>query len=557
MAGRDLTGELFGDAQPQTGGRDLSSLISGAAPAQPALSRTDKFLRGMRDPIDGGAQLLTNMLPAGLVSAGNKANNWLADKTGLVGRLPEGGVDQQVRESERAYAAQRAAQGESGIDGYRMLGNIASPVNAIAASRIPAAASLVGRMGIGAATGAGFGALTPVGEGDFASEKAKQMAAGGATGGVLPAITGGLARIVSPNASKNANLQLLKSEGVQPTIGQTLGGRWGALEEKAQSLPILGDMISNARQRGNSQFESAAYNRALKPIGLELPEGVGGRDAVVHTENALKTAYDDVLGRIGAVTPDAAFNAKVGDLQKMVKSLLMPQAQKQKFASALNDVRSSLDSNGVMTSDAYKALESSLGTDARKLASSTDIYEGKIAPAVRQLQAELRDMLKRQAGSNADDLRAVNSGWANFKRVQNAAAKVGAEDGNFTPAQFNNAVRALDRSKDKSAFARGSALGQDLGDAGKSVLTGKVADSGTAGRMMYGAGALASGALNPAIPLSLVGGAAMYTPAMQRLLSGAASSRPLLAEPAAEMLRKASPALIPGGTQLGLGLLNY
>ena len=43
------------------------------------------------------------------MQAGNAANNWLADNTGLVGRLPEGGVNQQVREGEAAYQASRGA----------------------------------------------------------------------------------------------------------------------------------------------------------------------------------------------------------------------------------------------------------------------------------------------------------------------------------------------------------------------------------------------------------------------------------------------------------------
>ena len=54
------------------------------------------------------------------MSAGNRLNNWLADKTGLVARLPEGGVDQQVREAEAAYQQRRAAAGESGIDWMRL-----------------------------------------------------------------------------------------------------------------------------------------------------------------------------------------------------------------------------------------------------------------------------------------------------------------------------------------------------------------------------------------------------------------------------------------------------
>lgn len=528
-----------------------------AKPKAAPLTRTDKFVRGLRDPIDGGAQLLTNMLPDSVVQAGNRLNNWLAENTGLVGKLPAGGVDQQTREAEAEYQTRRAASGESGFDGYRTIGNVASPANLALATRIPAAATLAGRIGAGAAAGAVSGGLAPVGEGDFWTEKAKQAGVGAAVGGALPAVMGAAARVISPNASKNANLQLLRREGVQPTIGQTLGGVANKIEERLQSLPLMGDMISKARGSANSQFEAAAFNRALKPIGQALPEGVSGRDAVVHTESVLKSAYDDVLQRIGAITPDAAFNDKVISLKKMVNGLVMPKADKAKFTAALNDVKASLDGNGVMTSDAYKALESSLGADARKLAASTNIYDGKIAPAVRQLQAELRDMLNRQAGRHADDLKAVNAGWANFKRVQNAAAKVGAEDGHFTPAQFQNAVRAMDKSKDKSAFARGSALGQDLGDAGKTVLGSKVPNSGTPERLFYGGGAaLGASVINPMIPASLLAGAAAYTPAMQRFLSAAAASRPHLAQPAANMLRKSIPALVPGSAQLGLGLLN-
>ena len=529
------------------------------APAKATpLTRTDKFVRGLRDPIDGGAQLLTNILPEGLVKAGNRANNWLADNTGLVGRLPEGGVDQQVRDTEKAYQASRAASGESGIDGYRMLGNIASPANLALASKIPAAASLAGRVGVGAATGAGFGAITPVGEGNFADEKMKQVMAGGITGGMLPAIGSGLSRVISPNASKNANLQLLKREGVRPTIGQALGGVVNKVEERLQSVPLMGDMISRARTGANEQFETAAFNRALKPIGQKLPPGLSGRDAIVHTENALKDKYDDVLGKIGALKPDEQFNAKLDSLQGMVKKSMWPEGPRQKFDAMLNEVKQSLDDNGVMTSDAYKTLESSLGADLRKLTASTDTWDGKLAPAVKQMQGELRDMLRRQAGSHADELKAANAGWANFKRVQNAAAKVGAEDGNFTPAQFANAVRVMDKSKDKGAFARGSALGQDLGDAGKAVLGSKVPNSGTPERMFLGGGAALAGgvAINPAIPVAMGAGVAAYTGPMQRALVAAASARPQSAEAVADIVRRNSKYLAGAAAPLGLGILG-
>lgn len=518
------------------------------------ISRTERFGKGLRDPVDAGAQLLTHILPNSVVDAGNKFNNWVAEKTGLVGKLPDGGVDQQIKEAEREYQQRRSAGGESGFDAYRMLGNVVNPANLAAAAKLPQAASLAGRIGVGAGFGAGSGsAFTPVIDGDFWAEKGKQAGIGAVAGGVVPLIAGAASRVISPNASKNAKLALLKSEGVRPTIGQTLGGRWNALEEKMQSVPIMGDMISKARRGVNSEFETAAYNRALKPIGEELPTGLSGHDALAHTEKTLKNSYNAVLNKIGAITPDEAFTSKVASLQKMVNQLMMPKAEKAKFSAAMNDVRQSIDGNGVITSDAYKALESSLGTDAKKLAASTNIYEGKVAPAIKQLQEELRDMLKRQAGANADDLKAVNTGWANFKRVQNAAGKLGADEGDFTPAQFQSAVRTMDKSKDKAAFARGNALGQDLSDAGKSMLGNKVPNSGTADRLMYGGGALASGVLNPAIPASLIGGAAMYSRPAQSLLNMLVSSRHQAAQPIANALDQYSAALLPLGTQIGLG----
>ena len=525
-------------------------------PAAAPMSRMEKIGKGAIDPIEGGAQLLTNILPSSVVNAGNSLNNWLADKTGLVARLPEGGMNQLVKQQEEQYQAKRAAAGETGFDGYRTLGNVLSPANVAVASRMPVAATLGGKVATGVAGGGLSALMNPVTGDDFWKEKGTQVAIGSALGGATPLAAAGVGRLISPNASKNVNLDLLKSEGVKPTIGQTLGGWANKAEEKMQSLPIVGDAIAAARGRSTSEFERAANNRALSPIGQKLPEGLTGREAVAYTEIALKDKYDEVLGNIGAINADPKFNKSLTSLTDMVNKLMIPKDDKLKFRAALNDVKSSIDSNGYITPDIYKSLESTLGRDAATLARSQAINDNKIAPAVKQLQAELKDLLQRQAGSSADELKAANTGWANFKRVQRAAASVGADDGQFTPAQFQSAVKALDRSKDKGAFARGNALGQDLGDAGKSMLTNKVPDSGTAGRLALGIGGLASGAINPLIPAGLVGGATMYTPFMQNLLRGAVSSRPQFAQPVAGLLNQASPLLIPAGAQIGLGLLN-
>lgn len=529
------------------------------APASPAaqaapLTRADKLIKGIRDPIDGGAQLLTHLLPNSVVNAGNQLNNWLADKTGLVARLPEGGVDQQVRDSNADYEARRKAAGETGIDGYRALGGfVPSALITAATGGTGAGLGLAGRVGLGATQGAVSGALAPATSNDnYWAEKTKQVGMGAGLGAAVPAAFGAAGRVISPNASRNPNLALLRNEGVTPTIGQALGGAANRIEEKFASAPILGDAVRAGRNRANDEFQAAAINRSLTPVGDALPKGVGGRDAITYAENSLRQKYDDVLTNIGAIPADQPFAAKLASLGSMVNRDVLSKDAKGKFGTILSDVQDAFDHNGVLTSEGFKRVESQLGSDFRKLSSSQDIYDGRIAPAVKQLQEELRGLLRRQAGGSADDLQAVNAGWANFKRVQSAASKLGADEGEFTPAQFQNAVRALDKSKDKSAFARGSALGQDLGDAGKSILTNKVPNSGTADRLMN-YGALGSFFVNPAIPLTALGGSAAYLPAVQRALVRSVASRPAAAKPAADALRNAGPMLIPGLTQL---LLN-
>ncbi len=521
-----------------------------AAPiAKPApITRTEKVIKGMRDPIDGGAQLLTNMLPNKLVDGVNKVNNWLADNTGMVGRLPEGGVDQQVRDQEKAYQAKRAASGEQGFDGYRLTGNVFSPANLAIAARAPQAASLVGRMGVGAGIGAVSAGLAPVGEGNFADEKAKQVAIGATLGGLIPGLTAGVNRLVSPNASKNAELALLKAEGVRPTVGQALGGRWNALEEKLTSLPIFGDGISSARRRAQEDFNKSAINRATKAIGVKIDDI--GHSGIKQAGDAISGAYNAALSKISGVKLDPQFNANLTQLHSMAQGLTSEMSAK--FNRTLSEiVMRKVSRTGSILPDDYKAIDSELGKTISQFAKSSSASEQEFGGAVQQLQALLKEQMVRSNPTVAKELKAADSAWAQLVRVEGAAKAAKNNTGVFTPAQLNGAIQAADDSVRGRAVARGNALMQNLGTAGQNVLGNKVPNSGTAERLMYGAGSFF---INPLIPASLVAGAGAYTSPLQRLLVASVSSRPASAQGAANALRKTAPALIPGASQFGAGI---
>lgn len=523
---------------------------------QPKLASTERpsgFVKGMRDPVDAGAQLLTKALPESVVQAGNALNNWLADKTGLVGRLPEGGVDQQVREAEAAYQAQRVAAGDTGVDWSRMAGNVVSPVNIAAASRIPQAATLAGRVGVGAGTGAMFGAAQPVTQGDFWKEKAKQAALGGAVGGIVPAVTGGVARVVSPNASRNPDLAQLRAAGIKPTIGQTLGGAANITEQKATSLPLVGDMISSARRRSFDDFNRAAINRAVAPIGGQVDDI--GHAGIAKAGDMLSAAYDDALRGLKGVTLDSQAKGELFNLKAMAANL--PDQSRSAFNRTIkNVIESRMSPNQGMTAETFKIVESELSKKAAAYGGSTSAGERELGDAFNEALRILRDSAARQNPQYAEALARANAGWANLVRIEGAGKAAALNEGVFTPGQLMSAVRQSDKSVRDRATARGTALMQDMAGAGQRVLGNTYPDSGTAGR----AGLIAAGAagvLNPyATAATLAGGSAMYTPAMQRALVSLATTRPQAAKAVSDAIRKSTPYLTPGVVPLGYGLLN-
>lgn len=272
------------------------------AKAEPTLSAWDKIGRGMMDPINGGAQLLTNILPEGVVNAGNKVNNWLADKTGLVGKLPAGGVDQQVREGNAQYEAQRAAQGESGFDGYRMLGNVVSPANLAMGAAVPRAATAAGRIGLGALAGAGGAALNPVTEGDFGTQKLDQIKTGAAFGAALPVATGLTSR--TAKVLRAGLVDPFTEAGRTKIIGNTLNR---AAANKAEAAGNMG-MVTGATPgflptagQASNDAGIASLERAARAID---PAGFGDIDSTQRAAlvNALRGVAKTPEERAAAVT---------------------------------------------------------------------------------------------------------------------------------------------------------------------------------------------------------------------------------------------------------------
>lgn len=519
---------------------------------QQQLSMADRFATGMADPVHGLAQMLTKALPDGVVQSGNKLNNWIAEKTGLVAKLPEGGVDQAVREREKQYQADRGEDAGK-FDVWRMGGNILSPVNIGIGRLVPGTSSLAGRMASGAAVGAASGASSPVTEdGDFADQKLRQVQFGAAGGAVVPAVSAAAGRIISPKASVNPDVALLRKEGVSPTVGQTLGGWANATEEKLQSLPIMGDAIRYARDRARQQFNEAAINRAGAPIGAKATGS--GQDAVAQMGDKISAAYDAAKAQLGHFALDKQAASELSTLYSMTRNL--GDKERAAFDGVWSYLDRAVSPNGSLRAEAFKQFDSKAGMEAARFTGSPDAYQKQAGDAIAELQRIIIEAGKRANPKAAEAINNADKAWANLIRVEGASKAAMNSGGVFTPGQLQSAVRQADQSVRDRATARGQALMQDLSGAGQSVLGNKVPNSGTADRLMLGAGAVGTGAISPAIPAALIAGAGAYTPPVQALLRAAVATRPKAAQSVAGLLEESTPYLAPLGGLLSLQSLK-
>lgn len=510
--------------------------------ASPATSRQamqasvgGRVLQGMRDPIDEAAALLPKGLQA-VTSLGGYAPNPVSEFLGSEASRVQG----MNKANEADYQAAKQATGFEGSDVSRFAGNVLSPANLAVASKLPMALRGAQAIKAGAGVGAIGGALTPSGDvndENYWMNKAQEIGKGAAFGAGTSGLLAGAARVIKPETNAMAT-QLMK-EGVTPTPGQILGGAFNTAEEKLQSLPILGDAIGYSKRKAQEEFNKAALNRALAPIGEKVSEA--GRAGVTEVKEKLGKAYESLLPKI-SFKPDQQFVQEFDNLKQMATGL-GPQEQ-AKFNRIIDDVMSKASPNGSMLGTTFKTVESKLNKEAKNFAKSTDAYQQELGSALNEALRILRDTLPRVNPGFSDELKAINTGYANYTRIRQAASSTaaGAREGMFTPAQLAQAVRAQDTSVGKGASATGQALMQDLAEQGTNVLGSKVPDSGTAGRLaLLGGGAAAGTATGMAMPLAtaLTAGSLPYLG--RKATAAALTKRPESAKKLAELIRNSSP----------------
>jgi len=420
-----------------------------------------------------------------------------------------------------------------GMVGYFAGGAATAPL-------MPATSTIKGAAAMGGAIGVTQPAIN-------AQERATNLLMGAGAGGAGQGVVNSLARIIRPNTSPQVTA--LMKEGITPTPGQILGGAFKRVEDGLTSVPIIGDSIKAGQRRAAADMNTAAMNRALKPIGETLPKGLQGRDAVEHVGSALSARYERLLPKL-ATQSDDVFTGEINSLKSLVSNGNMGEAEARQFGKILeNQVIGKFQGQNSISGQTVKSMDGELGRISSKYMSDPSADKRQLGEAIVELQSSLRGLIQRTNPDYAKELKEINSGYANFKRIQRAAAGLGAEDGIFSPAQLQNAVKALDRSKDKGRFAKGDALMQDLSESGKNVLGSSVPDSGTPYRMAATLGASGGAGAFMGLPAAagMLAAPLAYSRPGQNALASILTQRPNGAADLAKLLRL-SGASVAGGS---------
>lgn len=369
-------------------------------------------------------------------------------------------------------------------------------------------------------------------------DTAAMLGAGGAAGGrVLARTLGGAMReSVAPQA------QRLIDAGIHITPGQALTGPQAGIvartirgaEDKITSIPVLGDVIANAQQRGLKSFNTNRINDALVPIGAKVK--TAGVEALDAADQHISDAYDKVIPLI-SIDPAKGLSEIIAGQARAAADPLFDIAHTNKLEMFVDRRIMPLLAGGTtITGDVAKKLDSELGELGRKYMNS-GVGNEPLGRGFLELRKSWRSAMEGATPKARQSLQDADQAFAKLLPLLKAGEK--SAHGVFTPKQLSDALRTAKMQPDQ------------ITEAARQVLPNSVPDTGTAGRQLFanlvsperlGAGtavATGIGGMAPAAVAAL-GAGAMYTKTGLRALTEGA-------HPLVEVLRSKLPQQLRKG----------
>lgn len=327
-------------ASPNWFEKQLAKITLPAA-AEWGLNRARGFAMGMADPTVGAVQFGANIIGKG------------------------DGVNKAISDKERAYQDERKSVGAEGFDAVRMAGNIGSPVNLVAASKLPFATSTIGRVAQGGAMGAAGGAIQPVTDDSrsYSGQKAAQIGMGAVTGAVMAPIMGKLGdalvrrlelvdpKVTGARAAQQTDEILNKALA---DIGQTMS------DLPPNTVSNLRQQVSQALKQGKKLDPAAILRKAdFDQAGIPALQGQITRDPMQFARELNLRGVANVGEPISArlSQQNSILQSRIGDLRQGVDEAFNAGDQ---ISRSLAGVDKSLQSR---VSSLYDKARNSTGAD--------------------------------------------------------------------------------------------------------------------------------------------------------------------------------------------------
>jgi hypothetical protein len=228
------------------------------------------------------------------------------------------------------------------------------------------------------------------------------------------------------------------------------------------------------------------------------------------------------------------------------KANLPSAAQREEATNVINNIALNKFSGKTLTGAEYKNIESDLAKEVSKYKNSQSASDRNIGDALDGVLKNFKTELYYQNQRYTPQLRRIDSAYGDLKVMEKAAANTGAENGVFTPKQYSLAVKQSDISRQKSAFARGTARGQELSEAALKTI-GQDTNSTLEGRLAIGSLGGIAALSKPMVSIPAIAGtSALYSPMGIRAADIALRQRPDLVRGMGQSISEYS-GLLGGG----------
>lgn len=343
-------------------------------------------------------------------------------------------INERIAHQEQAKQQGMREAGTEGVDWYGLAGSMlpATGTASLVTKALPAATSLLGKAGVGAATGGAIAATTPVTEteGGYAPAKAAQVGTGVAVGGAVPPVVAGaralgrgikrVGQMVVPGGEK-AILTDFQREITGPAergaVVDALSKAKTYIKPKAPAPGAQGPTLPGSRPTAAealAQTPGGSPLQAHQAITAKTPGGVSAQFGKrVQEQTAARAAA--VAERSAATKPmrEAALQAAnaqggipAGPLVQNIDDLAgQPGIRATDVATkVLGDVKEKLarlagESGKIDAQDLY-TVRKELGNTIQKYAKETQTWDKRMTAGLeRDIQKRIDDAIEGAGGT--------------------------------------------------------------------------------------------------------------------------------------------------------------